>query len=77
MRSIPPQSTMFCRHNPQVCEYNRYVKALMYDFRQSRDIVNNPDGTHNVVTPGFNKLDVCQMPVQVHFLNTTFPLKQT
>ena len=67
MCSIPPPSTTFCRHNTGLCGYNRYVKALMYDFRQSRDIVANPEGTHNVVTPGLYKLDVCEMPVQIYY----------
>ena len=39
----------------------------MYDFRQSRDVVNNPDGTHTLVPVDFNKLDVCEMPVQVYY----------
>ena len=39
----------------------------MYDFRRSRDIVNNPDGSHSVVARGYNKLDVCEMPVQLYY----------
>jgi len=42
--SMAPQSNVFCQHNPSLCEYNRFVKSLMYDFRQSRDVVHNPDG---------------------------------
>jgi hypothetical protein len=67
MPSALPRSTVFCQRNPGQCEYNRFVKSLMYDFRQSRDTVNNPHGTHNVVTPGYNKLDVCEMPVQLFY----------
>ena len=49
--SMPQHSTVLCRQNPGLCKYNTLVKALMYDFRQSRDVVNNPFGTHTVVTP--------------------------
>jgi hypothetical protein len=67
LASIPPQSTVFCRSNPELCEYNQFVKALMYDFRRSRDVLNNPDGTHTQLPQGYHKLDVCIMPVQVYY----------
>ena len=94
-RSLPPHGTVFCTHNPRLCGYNRVMKALMYDFRVSRDVVKRPDGTHSVITPGrsasilqhadlaahpgcvdnspccphagFNRLDICEMPVQLYY----------
>ena len=39
----------------------------MYDFRRSRDVLNNPDGTHTQLPRDYHKLDVCIMPVQVYY----------